>query len=388
MKYDFDKIIDRRGSGCLKYDFAKERGKAQDLLPLWVADMDFEVAIPIKESLQKSVEHGIFGYDETKEDYFEILKSWYRRYFDWEVKKSWLIKTPGIVFALAMAVRAYTKPGDSIIIQEPVYYPFSEVIRDNDRTLVSSPLILKDGKYEMDFDDFEKKIIEKQVKLFILCSPHNPVGRVWTREELERIGNICVKHNVIVISDEIHSDFVYDGYTHTVFANIKEEFEKISITCTAPSKTFNIAGLQISNIFIPDITLRKRFIHEKNASGYSQLNSLGLVAAKAAYKDGREWLEQVKAYIRGNLDFVRAYLQENLPDISLIEPQGTYLIWLDFRKYHLSEKERVEKIENEAKLWLDTGTMFGESGAGFERINLACPRSVLERAMENLKKVF
>ncbi len=385
MAFDFDKVVDRRGTNCLKYDFALERGKHEGILPFWVADMDFETAPAVVERLQKTVAGGIYGYTDTKEDYDQAIINWYEKYFHWSPKREWLIKTPGVVFALAAAVRAYTKEGDKVLIQQPVYYPFKEVIADNKREVVSAPLSLVDGHYEIDFEELEEKLSDEKVKLFLLCSPHNPVGRVWKEEELRKIGDLCIQYNVITVSDEIHGDFTYPGYTHHVFASLGEKYAKNSVICTAPSKTFNIAGLQVSNIFIPNDSLRRRFQVAVNQAGYSQLNMLGLVACQAAYEEGREWLEELKIYLKKNLDFVREYLQENLPQIHLIEPEGTYLIWLDFRELGLPENELEDLIVNKANLWLDSGAIFGKVGEGFERINIACPRSLLEEALNNLK---
>ena len=384
MTFDFDKVIDRRGTNCLKYDFAVERGRKEDILPLWVADMDFQTAPGIQERLRAAVDHGIFGYSDGKADYFAAVSSWYREKFGWETKEEWLIKTPGVVFALAAAVRAFTEKGDRVLIQQPVYYPFSEVIRDNGRVLINSPLKQVNGRYEMDFEDMERKITENQVKLFLLCSPHNPVGRVWTEEELKKAGELCVKHGVLVVSDEIHSDFTYPGVAHHVFAGLSPEFARISVTCTAPSKTFNIAGLQVSNIFIPDPELRARFQKAVDAAGYSQVNLLGLLACQAASETGEEWLSAVKEYIYGNLCFLREYLKENLPEIRLVEPEGTYLVWLDFGALGLTEEQRQELIEEKAGLWLDSGAMFGPDGEGFERVNIACPRETLQKALDQL----
>ena len=382
--YDFDKIIDRHGTGSLKFDFAKERGKNGDELSLWVADMDFQVAKPITDALQAQINHGIYGYTEVKSDYFDIVKNWFKDNFDWEIKKGSLVKTPGVVYAIAMAIKAYTKEGEAVIIQQPVYYPFGEMIIANNRKLVNSPLVLKDGHYETDFDDFEKKIVENNVKLFILCSPHNPVGRVWSKEELKKIGDICIKHNVTVFSDEIHADFVYSPNKHHVFASLGEVYADNAVIATAPSKSFNIAGLQVSNIFIENKKLRDAFRREIVKSGYSQLNTMGLVAARAAYESGKEWLDEVRAYIRDNLIFFRDYLKENIPELSLIEPEGTYLLWVDFGKLGLSEKQREDLIVNKAKLWIDSGAMFGTDGEGFERFNIACPRSYLKKALDSL----
>lgn len=388
MKYNFNEIIDRKGTDSLKYDFAVERGLPKDVLPLWVADMDFPVEDHIKEALIKASEHAIFGYSDTKDDYFEVLSSWYERRFFWKVKKEWLVKTPGVVFAIAMAIQALTKENEAIIIQEPVYYPFSSTIRANNRKLVINNLVLKKDKYHIDFVDFEKKIIENNVKLFILCSPHNPVGRVWTREELQKLANICLKHKVYIFSDEIHSDLVYEKDTHTIFANLGKDVEDSCIVATAPSKTFNIAGLQVSNIWIANKKMRDSFKEAIDRAGYSQLNNMGLIATKVAYKYGEEWLEELKIYLKSNIDFVRKFLKDKLPNIKLIEPEGTYLLWVDCRELGLSEKERQGLIQNKAKLWLDTGTMFGKAGAGFERINIACPRKTLEEAMNRLKEAI
>ena len=384
MSYNFDEIIDRRNTDCLKYDFAVERGKPADVLPLWVADMDFRTAPHIIEKAVADASLGIYGYTESKDDYFQAVANWYSTYFDWNVEKKWLVKTPGIVFAIGLAIKALTKEGDGVMIQQPVYYPFSEVIKDNDRKLVNNALVLRNGHYEIDFEDFEQKIIQEQVKLFVLCSPHNPVGRVWTKEELQKIGEICLKYGVKVVSDEIHSDFVYGDRKHYVFTTVDPGFEEFSIVCTAPSKTFNLAGLQASNIFIPNVQIRKAFLKQMSAVGYSQLNMIGLHACKAAYETGREWLEELKVYLKGNLDFVREYLEQNLPQIKLIEPEGTYLIWLDCRALGLPETKLEHLIVHEAKLWLDSGAIFGKDGEGFERINIACPRAILEEACKRL----
>lgn len=388
MNYNFDNLIDRKNTNSLKYDFAIERGKPADILSLWVADMDFQAPTEVLDAIHLAVDHGIFGYSDVKTDYFDVVHAWFSNHFDWDVKENWLIKTPGVVFAIAQAVRALTKECEGVMIQQPVYYPFQEAVKLNNRKLVVNPLIYQDGEYFIDFDDFEHKIVSEKVKLFILCNPHNPVGRVWTVQELTKLGDICVKHNVIVVSDEIHCDFTYPGFSHTVFANIKESFAQNCITCTAPSKTFNLAGLQISNIFIKNDDIRQKIKAEISRGGFSQLNLIGLIACKAAYQYGGPWLTQLKAYLFANLNFVRAYLKENLPMIKLIEPQGTYLIWLDFSDLKLTEKEKQDLIVNKAKLWLDPGFIFGEGGKGFERLNIACPRSILKKAFEQLNQAI
>lgn len=385
---DFDTVIDRKGTRSLKYDFAVRRGKPKDVLPLWVADMDFQTSSYITDALEDMVKHGVFGYSESEEHYFGAVQNWMERHYNWHVKESWMTKTPGIVFALAMAVKAYTQENDAVLIQPPVYYPFKEVVEDNHRRLVNNTLVLGgDGTYTIDYEDFEKKIIEENVKLFILCNPHNPVGRVWTKEELERLGDICLKHGVFVVSDEIHADFVFER-KHTVFSEVKEAYRDISMICTSPSKTFNIAGLQISNIFISNPEKATAFRRQVAAAGYSQVGLPGLVACEAAYRHGDEWLEGVLAYIKVNAEFTRAYLQEHLSRVKMTKLEGTYLVWLDFRDYGLTDKELDEKILNQAGLWLDSGAVFGKCGEGFQRINIACPRKTLQQALDRLIDVF
>ena len=382
---NFDKVINRKNTRCLKYDFAERRGMPKDVLPLWVADMDFETSSYVEDALVERAKEGIFGYSEVQTPYFEIVRDWMKKHHDWDVQEKWLIKTPGIVMALAMAVKAYTKPGEGVLLQLPVYYPFSEVIKDNGRNVVSNTLYLgEDNRYHIDFEDFERKIIEENIKLFFLCNPHNPVGRVWSKQELTQIGDICVKHGVIVVSDEIHQDFVFKG-KHTVFASLKKEYEDISITCTSPSKTFNLAGLMMSNIFIANRELRHNFRRELDAAGISQLGIMGLVACEAAYKNGEVWYQAMLSYVKENIAFTKEFVEKNLPDVTMIDLEGTYLVWLDFRKTGLSVDELEHRVIHKAKLWLDSGKIFGECGIGFQRINVACPRSILEDALNRIK---
>ncbi len=385
MSFDFNEIIIRKDTNSIKYDFAIERGKPSDLLPLWVADMDFRTVPEVTEALIKASNHAIFGYTEVKEDYFNVLKQWFFRHYHWNIEKEWLVMTPGVVYAIAMAVRAYTKKGEGVLIQRPVYYPFSEVILSNGRRLINSPLVYEKGTYRIDFEDFEQKIVENQVKLFILCNPHNPVGKVWSRDELECLGDICLKHNVLVVSDEIHADFIYPGKVHLPFADLKKEYKEITVTCTAPSKTFNLAGLQVSNIFISNPDLKSAFRNEIKKSGYSQLNTMGLIACKTAYEYGEEWLYSLKEYLYNNLQFAKEFITNNLPKLTIVEPEGTYLLWVDFSRLGLSETELETLIVEKAKLWLDAGTMFGPEGSSFERFNIACTRKTLEQALQQLK---
>lgn len=383
---DFDKVIERKDTDCLKYDFAVRRGRPEGVLPLWVADMDFKTSERILDAIKARVEHGIFGYTESREKYFEAVSEWMKERHNWEVQRNWLVKTPGVVFALAMAVKAYSEVGDAVLIQQPVYYPFTEVIEDNDRVVVSNDLVLgEDGKYHIDFEDFERKLVENHISLFLFCSPHNPVSRVWTKDELIRLGEICLKHHVIIVSDEIHEDFVFGCRKHYVFANLKKEFADISVTCTSPAKTFNLAGLQISNIFIPNGSLRRQFKKQIAAAGYSQLNTIGLTACEAAYRYGADWYGAMMKYVAGNIEFMKQYIREELPQLKMIEPEGTYLVWVDFRDLGLPEAELEELIVKKANLWLDSGAIFGKVGAGFERFNVACPRSVLAQALDQLK---
>ena len=389
--YNFDKIINRKGTNCLKYDYAVERGKPADVLPLWVADMDFTVSEEITKSLHAAVDHGIYGYTQPKDAYYNAITNWMEKNHNWKTKREWIMKAPSVVFALGAAVKAFTKPGDAVLIQNPVYYPFTNIIRDNDRRVIDNTLVYEkrvtEGKsqYSIDYEDFERKIVQENIKLFILCNPHNPVGRVWNREELQYLGEICLRHHVIVVSDEIHNDFVYPGFEHTVFANVDPRFAEFTVTCTAPSKTFNLAGLQISNIFISNETLREAFQKEIDKTGYDEPNALGAVACEAAYRGGQEWLDQLRAYLLENLNFLRTYLQEKIPQIHLVEPEGTYLVWLDCSELGISGKELDQFIVEKAGLWLDGGAMFGPSGSDFQRVNIACPRATLELALDKLK---
>ena len=388
MNYNFDELINRKNTNSIKYDFTAQRGKPEGILPLWVADMDFRTPPCVVEALTDKSRHGIFGYSETGPDYVNILQNWFWHNFEWLIEPDWLVKTPSVVYAICTAIRALTTKGDAVLVQQPVYYPFSESILLNDRKLVVNELLYQDGSYTIDFEDFENTIRENNVKLFLLCSPHNPVGRVWTKEELMRMGDICLKLGVTVVSDEIHADFVYPGYQHFVFAGLKSAFNDITITCTAPTKTFNLAGLQISNIFIANRHIRHEFQKEISKSGYSQLNVMGIAACEAAYSKGYEWLAELKNYLMENLNFIRSFLKSRLPMIRLVEPEGTYLVWLDCRGLGLNDRQLDDLIVNKAGLWLDAGTMFGIGGSGFQRINIACPRSILEKALHLLEKAL
>ncbi len=388
MKYNFDEIIDRKNSDSLKFDFAKEKGLPEDVLPLWVADMDFKAPPSVINEMQKLIDRGIFGYCDTKDDYYDIVCAWFKKRFSFTFEREWLVKTPGVVYALAVAVKAFSKEGESVLIQPPVYYPFYNVIKNNNRKIIENPLVYKDGKYFIDFADFEKKIIENSIKLFILCSPHNPVGRVWKKDELRRMGEICKKHGVIVVADEIHCDFVYGDRKHCIFIDAVPEMKDSTVICTAPSKTFNLAGLQVSNIWIASPALRAKYVAEVDGTGFTVSSNPGILACKAAYNGGEEWFDECLEYIKGNFDYVRSFLKENLPEIKLVEPEGTYLAWLDCSGLGLSPEKLNDLIINKAKLWLDAGDIFGEISADFQRIVLACPRATVEECMRRLKEAF
>ena len=387
---DFDQIVNRKNTRCLKYDFAAQRGYPEDVLPLWVADMDFRTSSYVEDALREVTQHNIYGYSNTQpgDGFFEAVSGWMKRRHHWEVDQAWHVKTPGVSFAIAAAIRAYTAPGDAVIIQQPVYYPFSSLIRNNGRKMVSSDLIRDaEGNYTMNFPDFEQKIMDYHVKLFILCSPHNPVGRVWTRDELMRIGQICAAHGVIVFSDEIHFDFIWEG-EHNVFQTMDPSFREFTLTATSPSKTFNLAGLQQSNIFIPNPGLRRRFTDEIDRTGYDEPTIFGIAAAQAAYERGDAWYEAMKAYVGENIRFADEFVRERLPGVTMKKPEGTYLIWLDFHDTGLRADKLDEIIIQKARLWLDSGVIFGKAGEGFQRINTACPRGILQEALERLEAVL
>lgn len=387
MNYNFDQLPQRRGTNCYKWDLIAKRGLDPDTLPLWVADMDFETVPEVKEKLKEAAEHGIYGYSMLGDDYYAALTGWFETRFDWSINPKHVTVTPGVVFALAAAVRAYTDEGEAVMIQRPVYHPFTNVVTENNRRLINNPLVFENGRYHMNFDDMEKKITDEHVKLFLLCSPHNPISRVWTKEELLQAADICRRHEVILVVDEIHCDFVYDGYQHTSFGTLKD-FADRAVICTAPSKTFNLAELQLSNIIIPNTQLRERFRSEMKRISYGDANLFGQISCQAAYEHGGTWLDELLSYLQGNISFIRTFLNQHLPRVALIEPEGTYLLWLDFRSYGLSAEELNHKILYDAKVWLNEGSMFGSEGEGFMRINIASPRSMIVEAMERLESVF
>ena len=388
MNYDFDTVVNRKNTNAIKYDLAKKRGKPEDAVSLWVADMDFPTAPCIQKAVAEKAAHGIWGYSRPDNRYYDALKKWYKERHNFEVQNEWVVNTPGVCFALATAVKVFTKEGESVLIQKPVYYPFFNIINSLQRKVVNSSLILKNNHYEIDFDDFERKIVQENVKMFILCSPHNPGGRVWTKQELQKISEICLAHNVLVVSDEIHSDITFGSNVHTVYGSLSEQALKNSIICTAPSKSFNLAGLQFSNIFIADEKLRKAFFKELDKTGYDEPSVFGIVAATAAYSEGADWFDSVKSYIWENILFAKKYIEENASQIKVLVPEGTYLLWLDFSKTGLSDSEINDRVLNKAKVWLDSGSMFGKEGEKFQRINCATPRIILEDALKRICSQF
>ena len=392
MKYDFDKVIDRTNTHSVKWDknVLKEFFETADILPLWVADMDFQCPQPVVEAIKKKAEEGIYGYSWHKTpDYFNSILGWMKRRHNWEIDKDWIVFSPGIVPAIDIIIRTFSIPGDKVIVQSPVYYPFFSAITSNGRQILNNQLKYENGKYTFDYEDFEKKTKDPLTKLFILCSPHNPVGRVWTKEELTRIGEICLENDILVVSDEIHHDLILKGNKHLIFSNIKKEFNDISIVCTSPSKTFNMAGLQNSNIIIPNEKIKERFDNGiSNQNNLMVPNAFAIVATITAYNEGDEWLDQVMRYIEGNFEFLKAYLEDILPDIKMVMPEGTYLAWLDFGSLEITDEARREFLLKKAQVALDSGSMFGEGGEGFERINVACPRIILEECMTRIYKAI
>jgi len=385
MGFDFDRAVDRRDTRSIKYDHAAH-GMPGDAIPMWVADMDFQAPPCVVAAMEERLRHGIFGYSKVDDRYFGVLKEWYGRRFGWNVEREWLTVTQGVVNAIYVAVRALTGPGDGVTIQQPVYYPFASAIRDTGRQLVVNELLYSGGRYSIDFDDFERKV--RQSRMFILCSPHNPVGRVWTRGELERMGEICLRHGVTVVSDEIHQDFVFPGHRHHVFSGLDPRFADIAVTCTAPSKTFNLAGLPLSNIFIKDRGLGERFLREYKNCGLGQPGIMSIIACQAAYESGGEWLGELLEYLGGNVSLLRGFLRERIPEIRLVEPEGTYLAWLDCTRLGLPARELDGLIAQKGKLWLSVGDIFGQGGEGFFRMNVACPRSVLREGLARLEATF
>lgn len=386
MIYDFDKRIDRSNTNCVKYDLRDVVFGNANVLPMWVADMDFETPDFVREAVIKRAEHPVYGYHFKDRPYYQAIAGWLQRRHQWEVPTEWMSFVPGVVCGFNMAVLAFTKEGDEIIIQSPVYPPFHHAVTEHQRKLVYNRLKIGENGYEMDFDLLEQQA--KTAKMLILCNPHNPVGRCWTREELQRLSEICLRNNVLVISDEIHCDLVLPGYKHVTYATLSEEAAQHCIVFHAASKTFNLAGLATSTAIIPNLTLRKAYIHYVEALEAHLGNIFGKVATQVAMEQGDEWLGQLLDYVQGNVDYVSDFLRTNLPEVRFFKPQATYMMWLDFNGYGLPEEELWRKMTQEAGLGFNRGSDFGQDGSGFFRINLACPRATVEEAMRRLKMGF
>ena len=381
MKYDFDRPISRRGTDSYKWDSAASEG----VLPMWVADMDFATAPAIVDALRRRVEHGIFGYTRVPDSYYESVTRWFARRHGWAVDREWIIYTSGVVPAVSAIIKALTVPGDKVLVQTPVYNCFFSSIRNNGCMVVSSPLTLAGNTFTVDYEDLERKAADPSVKVMLLCNPHNPVGRVWRREELVRIGEICIRHGVTVVSDEIHCELVFPGYRYTPFASISADFLRHSVTCISPSKAFNIAGLQIANIVCADADRRAKIDRAINDNEVCDVNPFGVIATQAAYNEGEEWLDQLLEYLHANYLYMQEFYREHLPEYPIALLEGTYLVWMDCRRLGISSKELEQRLLAEAGLWLNAGIMYGAEGEGFMRWNIACPQTTLAEGLRRFK---
>lgn len=386
MPYNFDQLIDRKNTNALKCDFLEFAFKTDDVLPMWVADMDFATPPFIIEALRKRLDHEILGYTIRPDSFTQSVIDWVDQRHQWKIKEDWVKYSPGIVPAINISIMGLTKPGDKILVQPPVYFPFFNSVTDNDRQLVYNNLKLTNGKYEIDFDDLEQKL--EGAKLLIFCSPHNPVGRVWTREELLKLGNLCVKHDVIILSDEIHSDLILPGFKHLPLASLSNEISQITLTYLAASKTFNVAGLSTSVVISENEKLLKSYNDFLEKTHLRMGNLFGSIALETAYTQGENWLHELNQYLQENVDYVRSYLNTNISQVRLIEPEATYLLWLDFRELGWSEEQTKEFLIKKAKLGFNYGSIFGPGGEGFQRMNIGCPRSTIKKALSQLNEAF
>jgi cystathionine beta-lyase len=382
--YDFDSVIDRHNTNSVKWDFTDRFFTAKDLLPMWVADMDFKSPPPVIDAIKQVAEQGIFGYTGVPQSYCDSVTGWMKRRHNWDVEKDWLVSSPGVVPALNMLIKACTEPCDQVIVQTPVYYPFFNAIKNNGREILENPLRLENGQYLMDLGDLEKKINPRS-KMIILCSPHNPISRVWKEQELKNLGELCIKNKILVVSDEIHADIIYDGFNHVPFASISQEFADNSVTCTGATKTFNLPGLHTSNIIIANSEIRAGFAEILRSCGIMSPNIFGIAATEAAYRYGEPWLAQLLEYLQENIAFLTDYIIRKIPGLRLVQPQGTYLLWLDFRNCGISPAKLGTFIREEAKVGLEAGTIFGCKENGFERMNIACPRATLAEGLSRIE---
>jgi len=383
MRYNFDEIVNRENTDSVKFDLRKEIFEKEDVIPMWVADMDFKTPDFIINAIKERTKHEVFGYSIRPKSYYNSIVKWVERRHNWKIESDWISFSPGIVPAINMAVLAFTKPGDNIVVQPPVYFPFFSAIQNNERNQIENPLILKDGRYCIDFDDLEIKL--QDAKVLILSNPHNPGGSVWTKEELLKLGQICVKNNVLIFADEIHADLVYDGFEFTPIASLSNEIAENTITFIAPSKTFNIAALATSSVIASNKQIKEKYDKVLDTIHIGMGNVFGAVASEAAYTHGDEWLDQLMNYLSANLDYAENYIKKNIPEITLIRPEGTYLVWLDCSKLDLKGKDLKDFIIQDASLGFNDGRMFGAGGEGFMRMNIACPKETIKKALENLK---
>ena len=384
LKYNFDEVIERKNTNSEKWDGVGHIFQKSDLFPLWVADMDFRSPQPIIDAIIQRAEHGIYGYSFTPPEYYEATINWYKRRHGWTLEKEWFFYTPGVIPAINFTIQAFSERRDKIILQNPAYPPFFMAVKNNERRKLLNPLISNNGRYTMDYDDLEKKVKDPLVKILILCNPHNPSGRVWTKEELTRVGEICLENNVLVLADEIHCDLIYPEYKHIPFASISDEFAHNSVTCTSISKTFNLPGLKLSNIFIPNPKLRLKFNNIIQGTGVKEPNCFASSVLIAAYNECEDWLDELMIYVKENLEFLKAFVNKNLPRVKITEPEGTFLVWLDFRELIPDPKELTRILLDVAKVALFEGFLFGKGGKGFERLNLACPRATLEEGLNKI----
>lgn len=384
MRYDFDEVIPRRGTNSYKWDTETE----EDVLPMWVADMDFRTAPAVVDALKKRVEHGIFGYTKVPSEYYDSIVDWFRRKHNWTIERDWIIYTTGVVPALSAIIKALTSPGDKILVQTPVYNCFFSSIRNNGCEIVTNPLIYINGTYQVNFDDLEKKAADPKVKLLLLCNPHNPAGRVWTKQELVRIGKICLQNDTLVVADEIHCELVFPGHTYTPFASVSEEFLMHSVTCTSPSKAFNLAGLQIANIISADTNIRMRIEKAINVNEVCDVNPFGIEALMAAYNNSEEWLDKLNHYLFANYNYLKNYFKEHLPQFPVIRLEGTYLVWIDCSVLKLPSKEIVKTLLKRGKIRVNEGSLYGEADDDFIRINIACPRQTLIDGLNRIRRAL
>lgn len=383
MKYDFDSMIDRHNTNSFKWDYVTRYYNHADILPMWVADMDFKSPPAVIEALRRIVDFGIFGYSGTPPSFYEAVSGWMKKRHGWEVNKEWITLSPGVVPALHVLVNAFSEPGDQVILQTPVYYPFFDAVKAGGREILDNPLRLEGEQYVMDLADLESKITSR-TKMMILCNPHNPISRVWRREELRALGELCFRHNIVMVSDEIHSDIVYTGFSHVPFPLAGDGLAERTVVCTAASKTFNLPGLQTSSIIISNGEMKKRFAEAMRRGGVPSPGMFGVAATEAAYCYGEDWLMQLLSYLEGNVAFVRKYLKENIPGASLAQPQGTYLLWLDFSNCGVPGDRQDTFIRDIARVALEPGWLFGCKEKGRERMNIACPRALLEQGLEKI----